>query len=389
MAAPADIAWSREVSATSPRQVAIWTVAALLTFVAHAGAAWLITRQPPPPPIMEATSGAIEVDLAALGFAEADQVSAGEMGEPVNPVTAKPVEAVDTARAAEPTSTPPARTEPTVREAEPVETTPPVAEAKPVEQVRPAEQAPAAEPTTPETAEAAPAEPVEPQLPQVPSEAVIASLPPKAKEAEETPEPREPQAVVPMETLEPVEEDPVAQEMAALVNVPLPTPRPDYEPAAMPRAEPRRRTEEPQRQQTEKAQPRAGNGGRNQADTRRGTAEGSTAGKAASKGRNGGPSKAGNAAVSNYPGKVASRLRRSLRYPAAARRDRIRGEVHVSFTVTSSGSVGSVRIARSSGSPILDEAAIDTVRRAAPFPPIPEGAGRSSWPFTVPLAFSR
>jgi protein TonB len=43
----------------------------------------------------------------------------------------------------------------------------------------------------------------------------------------------------------------------------------------------------------------------------------------------------------------------------------------------------------SSGSPVLDKAAVETVRRAAPFPVIPEGAGRSSWPFTVPLAFTR
>ena len=50
--------------------------------------------------------------------------------------------------------------------------------------------------------------------------------------------------------------------------------------------------------------------------------------------------------------------------------------------------VGSARLKRSA-LPILDKAALDTVRRAAPFPAIPDGAGRSSWPFTVPLAFSR
>jgi len=63
--------------------------------------------------------------------------------------------------------------------------------------------------------------------------------------------------------------------------------------------------------------------------------------------------------------------------------------VQVRFVVGSSGDVGSVGLAASSGSPILDKAALAAVQRAAPFPPIPEGAGRSSWSFTVPLAFVR
>ena len=97
----------------------------------------------------------------------------------------------------------------------------------------------------------------------------------------------------------------------------------------------------------------------------------------------------GNAKVSNYPGKIAARLRRALRYPREARRDRLRGTAVVSFTVSRSGSVSGVRLARSSGFAVLDAAARDAVRRAAPFPPIPAGAGRSSWTFSVPLAFTR
>jgi periplasmic protein TonB len=93
--------------------------------------------------------------------------------------------------------------------------------------------------------------------------------------------------------------------------------------------------------------------------------------------------------VSNYPGQVVTRLRRALRYPAAARRDRLTGEVHVSFTVAAGGGVSGISVVRSSGSPVLDQAAIETVQRAAPFPQIPQAAGRSSWPFSVPLAFTR
>jgi protein TonB len=69
-------------------------------------------------------------------------------------------------------------------------------------------------------------------------------------------------------------------------------------------------------------------------------------------------------------------LRRSIRakieqaktYPLAARRDGIQGTVDLRFRIAADGSVEAVEILRSSGSPILDRASEDTVRRAAPFP---------------------
>ncbi|MEP0456203.1 MAG: energy transducer TonB, partial [Roseibium sp.] len=63
--------------------------------------------------------------------------------------------------------------------------------------------------------------------------------------------------------------------------------------------------------------------------------------------------------------------------------------VHVSFSVDSSGRASRIRVSRSSGSSILDKAAIETVRRASPFPKIPPEAQRKRWAFTVPLAFRR
>ena len=98
---------------------------------------------------------------------------------------------------------------------------------------------------------------------------------------------------------------------------------------------------------------------------------------------------AGNAAVDNYKGKVRRKLSRARRYPAEARRQGLRGVAHVRFTVSSDGGLVSVSLTKSAGSPILDEAALDAVRRAAPFPPIPESAGRNSWVFDIPLDFRR
>ncbi|OAP43299.1 energy transducer TonB [Sinorhizobium glycinis] len=98
---------------------------------------------------------------------------------------------------------------------------------------------------------------------------------------------------------------------------------------------------------------------------------------------------AGNAAVDNYKGKVQGKLTRAMRYPAEAKRQGLRGVAQVSFTVTSDGGLAGVSLARSAGSPILDQAALDIVRRAAPFPAIPAEARRNTWQFTVPIEFKR
>ncbi len=341
-----DIAWPKELGRQARRQRVLWLASAAVIFAAHAGAAYIVTREPPTPPIQEAGAGAIEIDIAALGFAAADEVATGVESEAVEPTTAEAVEPVDTAEEAEPVET--AAVEP--QESEPVEPTEPTeTEATPPETVEPVE---------PEPVETTEVEPVE-------SEPVEAAP-----------------ADVPVETAQPVGE---REELAAVVDVPIPTPRPAYTPPPEPQ-----RTERPrQQQQAARPAPRQGSGGQNQADTQRGVAEGSAAARAAPSGQAPQQSAAGNAAVSNYPGQVASRLRRSLRYPREAQRQGVRGEVHVRFTVNGGGGVGGISIARSSGSPVLDQAAIETVQRAAPFPAIPAAAGRNSWPFTVPLVFSR
>ncbi|MFN4009756.1 MAG: energy transducer TonB [Pannonibacter sp.] len=95
----------------------------------------------------------------------------------------------------------------------------------------------------------------------------------------------------------------------------------------------------------------------------------------------------GNSDVTNYPGQISRALRRALYYPPSAKRRRLTGETLVSFVVTTGGSASSIRVARSSGVPELDEAALETVRRAAPFPAIPPAARRDSWTFTIPIAF--
>lgn len=68
---------------------------------------------------------------------------------------------------------------------------------------------------------------------------------------------------------------------------------------------------------------------------------------------------------------LLAHIERYQRYPNAAKRDGLQGTVLVAFAMRRDGSVVTVGIKSSSGLPILDQEAIDTVRRAQPLPAIP------------------
>lgn len=97
----------------------------------------------------------------------------------------------------------------------------------------------------------------------------------------------------------------------------------------------------------------------------------------------------GTKAKSNYKGKVRSKIRRAQRYPKKAVRKKIEGVVHVSFVISRSGSVSNIRIVKSSGHPVLDKAAADQVRRAAPMPKFPSDIRDSKMRLTSPISFVR
>lgn len=330
-------------------------------------------------------AGADNAGIAMLGNAAENQQAAGDAdadGLPVTNVTlvtmldAKPDEAVEAQQ---------------LIEAEP-ETPAEAVSATPV----PVEQAPEqSEPLVHTLAvaesglvEAAPEEALAPS----PAPQILAVEPVAADVKEDAVQ--QASAVAPPEPVKPIE--PVAK-LAEVV--PAPEPRP------APQARPVEKAEKSQPQMADKAKPierqkpvekaapakaprSSGSRGNAAQDTRRGEAAGQQKGTNGIKSQ-GGTTGVGNAAVSNYPGKIVAKLKRMLRYPAQARRQGIRGETRVSFVVVADGSVSAVRVVGSSGSDILDNAALEAVRRAAPFPPIPDSAGRSSWNFTVPLAFTR
>ena len=63
------------------------------------------------------------------------------------------------------------------------------------------------------------------------------------------------------------------------------------------------------------------------------------------------------------------RIKEKLIYPAQAKRTGIQGTVEIRFRIHLDGSVSDIRVMRSSGSTLLDEAAAETIRKAAPFRP--------------------
>lgn len=91
---------------------------------------------------------------------------------------------------------------------------------------------------------------------------------------------------------------------------------------------------------------------------------------------------------SNYNGRVYSRLKRMIRYPGEAQRRQVGGTARVAFTIGANGQLGGLRLLASSGDSSLDAAALDTVRRAAPFPPLPRNSGLNSLAISVPLRFN-
>ena len=296
-------------------------------------------------------------------------------------------------------------------EAEPVE----VAEAEPAKAVQEvAEPVAGAEVAPSESEEVASAEvltaapdlvaPVEAAMPQmVDASAALAadSVQPSQSDPLEairtaaigdlTPEPpiqQIPSALMkPADVVKPVETASLAPVVEEELQVaPIPKPRIVREPVEakvepakeQPKEQPAekpKKAEKPTEKKPPSQQASLGNGGAADAD--------SAASKKAGGGQ-GKQNKGGSAAASKYPGLVQSKVMRAARAPKT--KD-TKGEATVSFVVGAKGNLIKVALLRSSGNPAIDEASLAAVKRAAPFPPIPDEAGRTSWKFDIPLGF--
>lgn len=89
-------------------------------------------------------------------------------------------------------------------------------------------------------------------------------------------------------------------------------------------------------------------------------------------------------AHSAYLGKLRSHLERGKVNP----RTGLVGTAVIRFTVGPNGEIISRRVVKSSGSKVLDDAAMASVERAAPFPPIPQNLQRNRLEVSVPFRFT-
>lgn len=174
-----------------------------------------------------------------------------------------------------------------------------------------------------------------PALPKPPSAALVVSLLPLASPPEAPPKPKD--APKPVEKHErkptPPKLDPVVHPAAPLPTITVPPPSPAVKPA------------EPTPPQPETAAPK--------------TAPAPPAPQASS------------STADTWEGRVLSRLEKFRKYPGSARRARQQGGVYIRFRIGRDGHVLSSSLLRSSGFPALDQAALETLRRADPLPKIP------------------
>lgn len=94
------------------------------------------------------------------------------------------------------------------------------------------------------------------------------------------------------------------------------------------------------------------------------------------------------AATTAYTAVLLSWLERYRQYPRLARLKRTEGTVILALTLSRSGSLKAVALKKGSGHAILDNAALDMIRRADPFPPLPATFTHDRLEFVVPIVFA-
>ena len=73
----------------------------------------------------------------------------------------------------------------------------------------------------------------------------------------------------------------------------------------------------------------------------------------------------------SWEGRVMARLERFRRYPVPARARRQEGVVYVRVSLSREGKLLALALENGTGHALLDQAALDTFRRAEPLPPVP------------------
>lgn len=92
-------------------------------------------------------------------------------------------------------------------------------------------------------------------------------------------------------------------------------------------------------------------------------------------------------AAAAYKKLLAAWLEKHKYYPRRARRLRIEGEGWLRIRIDHAGRAQDIRLERTTGNRLLDQAALDIARRADPFPALPKNNAGRELEFIVPISF--
>jgi len=85
---------------------------------------------------------------------------------------------------------------------------------------------------------------------------------------------------------------------------------------------------------------------------------------------------------------VRTVVERATHYPFSARLAGLEGLVTIAFLITADGAAEQIRVTEPSRYPVLNDAALETIRRVTRFPAPPLRDGRATVRVTVPLSFT-
>ncbi|HEX7811022.1 MAG TPA: TonB family protein [Burkholderiales bacterium] len=91
--------------------------------------------------------------------------------------------------------------------------------------------------------------------------------------------------------------------------------------------------------------------------------------------------------VSSYEKSLSDLIKRHEKYPDRAKRQGWQGTAVVALSLSAEGKVTGISVVESSGKEILDQAALEMVRRASPLPRAPEGLRGQERIVRVPIVF--
>lgn len=134
---------------------------------------------------------------------------------------------------------------------------------------------------------------------------------------------------------------------------------------------------QPSRQQSNQQEARGRSGEGSGTTTRQATAQGGSGGAGAS---------AGQAAFAGYGARIRALIERQKTYPEQAQERGQTGRTQIVLALSRDGRVASVSVTRGSGHALLDAATLAAVRRAQPFPPLPDGMP-TSVSFTLSIGY--